>query len=110
MHLVAAETPAADRQPFSHHCHDVLDGVLALAMWSPIRAMIATGAPRRVITMGSPLSAAFRIREKAWFASRAVTERIAALARRFCRTPARYWRLSTFHKNGIGASSTPARF
>jgi hypothetical protein len=38
--------------------------------------MIATGCPRRVMTTGSPLSASFKIREKAWFASRAVTERI----------------------------------
>jgi len=40
--------------------------------------MIATGSPRRVITTDSPLSAAFKIREKLWFASRAVTARIGS--------------------------------
>jgi hypothetical protein len=78
VHLVTAEAAATDWQPFSHQCHDPLDRASRSRSRTRSGAMIATGLPRRVITTDSPLSAAFKIREKAWFASRAVTERIGA--------------------------------
>ena len=79
MHLVAGEPTITEWQSLAHQLNRPLDGLLALwRLAGGIRSQHATGVPRRVITTVSPFSASLRTREKDWFASRALIDRMAA--------------------------------